>query len=199
MSRRRKPFDPAAQARALAERKIEDENVVHALRYGGEVNRDKAGRVTSIYRANVFNRLLEAKPTPAIERGHYDAAMWLVEAWAKWKGFDGGPDHGAEKVDCGAMSPDRRSLVTDRMISGGKLVMWALSGVGPMDRELLAELMKATVECDRPMEWREIVERVSGEGRRERQVSIVSSALENLRRHINEPVSSTRNGRLVTA
>jgi hypothetical protein len=48
-------------------------------------------------------------------------------------------------------------------------------------------MMVATVEEDRPMAWRGIVERVSGVTGRDAQPAIVRAALENLRRVYEAP------------
>jgi hypothetical protein len=56
-----------------------------------------------------------------------------------------------------------------------------------MDEALLIAFMVATVEEDRPMAWRGIVERVSGVTGRDAQPAIVRAALENLRRVYEAP------------
>ncbi|MCA6270693.1 hypothetical protein, partial [Phenylobacterium sp.] len=60
-------------------------------------------------------------------------------------------------------------------------------GVGPVFRPLLEAFMVATVEEDRPMHWRGIVERVTGIGARDAQSSTVRLALETLRRVYEAP------------
>jgi len=174
MPRKRKPHDPAASARAMADRRAEDENATHAEQYGASVTRDRAGRVSSIYRSNVFRRLLDAK---TINQGHHDAAYRLVEMWATWKGLEGRSAR-SEYVDGGDGSAE---LVTDRMIRAGRDVARVMACVGPLDRILLEAFMVATVEEDRPMHWRGIVERVASVHQRERQSTVVVMALENLR------------------
>jgi hypothetical protein len=73
------------------------------------------------------------------------------------------------------------------MLVAGRQVEQTLAGVGPMDEALLIACMVATVEEDRPMAWRGIVERVSGVTGRDAQPAIVRAALENLRRVYEAP------------
>lgn len=180
MSRRRKPYDPAARERALAERRLSEENAALAERGGASVKRDRGGRVTSIYRSNVFTRLREAK---TINAGQYDAAQRLCELWAQWKGLEGRLGR-ADVVDGGTGCAE---LITDRMIAGRAKVNAVLGAVGPLDRALLEAFMTATVEEDRPMEWRGIVERVASITGRDAQSTAVVMALENLRLAFEQP------------
>jgi hypothetical protein len=122
---------------------------------GATVTQDRAGRIMSAYRSNVFNLLLNRG---SITPNHHDAASRLAESWAAWKGMDGKQDGGA-KVDCGSTAPHTRALVTDRMVKAGKDVAWTLAGIPQPHRRLLEAFMVATVEEDRPMVWRGIVER----------------------------------------
>jgi hypothetical protein len=110
--------------------------------------------------------------------------MRLAETWATWRGL-AGTEGRTEAVDGGTGSAE---LVTDRMIVAGRQVERTLAGVGPMDEALLIAFMVATVEEDRPMAWRGIVERVSGVTGRDAQPAIVRAALENLRRVYEAPV-----------
>jgi hypothetical protein len=177
---KKRPYDPAeAQAKAQ-ERKDRDAEVQRLKSQGASVTLDRGGRIVSAYRSNVFTRLREAKPTPAISVGQHNAAQLLIEIWAAWKGLEGSGEPSPEKVDG---TGGRDSLVSDRMLRAGRRAEEALSAIGPQDRDLLVAFMVATVEEDRPMQWRGIVHRVTGEERRERQVVYVVSALENLRRH----------------
>lgn len=184
---RRRPHDPAKAAIAALERHHRDQETNRLEAMGATVNRDRAGHILSAYRSNVFTRLRDAKPRPAINAGQHDAAMQLVVLWAAWKGLDGGGDRLDEKVDAAGSASLTAALVTDRMLRAGYEVAEVLAGVGLMDRALLAAFMVATVEEDRPMEWRGIVQRLTGEDRRERQAAMVACALENLRRYFHEP------------
>jgi len=94
----------------------------------------------------------------SITTNHHNAAMRLATDWAAWKGLAGSSGR-MEAVDGGAGS-----------------------------RALLVAFMTATVEEDRPMAWRGIVERVSGVTGRDAQPAIVRAALENLRRVYEAPV-----------
>jgi hypothetical protein len=77
-------------------------------------------------------------------------------------------------------------LVTDRMIRAGRDVDRALSSVEPLSRVILEAFMVATVEEDRAMAWRGIMERL-GVRVKERQTRAVVDALEGLRMFYEEP------------
>jgi hypothetical protein len=138
-----------------------------------EANRDAKGRVVSAWRSNVANRLFKAK---AIGSEHVAAFQGLCEAWAGWKGLDGSSGH-AEKVDGGSGCVE---IVNDHMIRCGREVERDLSSVGPQTRALLKAFCVATVEEDRPMMWRGIVERVTGEAREREQRDKAVYAFEEL-------------------
>ena len=178
MSRRRKPHDPAAAERERAATKAEVERLTGM---GAEVNLGPDGKIRSAWRSNVFTVLLRSG---SITPNHHAAAMRLAETWAIWRGL-AGTEGRTEAVDGGTGSAE---LVTDRMIVAGRQVERTLAGVGPMDEALLIAFMVATVEEDRPMAWRGIVERVSGVTGRDAQPAIVWAALENLRRVYEAPV-----------
>lgn len=138
-----------------------------------EANRDGRGRIVSAWRSNVANRLFAYK---AIGSEQVAAFQGLCEAWAGWKGLDGIAGHG-EKVDGGRGCAE---LVTDRMIQCGREVDRDLTQAGPQTRALLEAFCVATVEEDRPMHWRGIVERVTGEGREKEQRAKAVYAFEEL-------------------
>lgn len=180
MARRRKPFDPAAAQRAsqdLAERKAE---ITRIRAQGGEVKTDRAGRIISAYRSNVFTVLLTRG---TITQNHHDAAYRLANSWAAWKRLDGKPDTFGAVIDGGCGSAE---LVTDRMISAGRDVERALSSVEPLSRLILEAFMVATVEEDRAMQWRGVMERL-GISTRDRQALEVVHSLEQLRVFYEEP------------
>jgi hypothetical protein len=180
MARRRKPTDPNAATRANEAKAERDAEIARLRSMGAAVNLDRAGRILSAYRSNVFNLLL-ARGT--INANHHDAAGWLAEQWAMWKGLDGRGDTLSEVVDGGSGC---RELVSDRMIRGGRDVGRALSSVEPLSRVILEAFMVATVEEDRAMAWRGIMERI-GIKSRDRQTQAVVSALEELRVFYQEP------------
>ena len=177
MSRRRKPHDPAQAERQRAATRAEVERL-EAM--GAEVNLGPDGKILSAWRSNVFTVLLRSG---SITPNHYVAAMRFCESWATWKGLSGSAGR-TEFVDGGMGSAE---LVTDRMIIAGRQVERVLEQVGPMDRDLLKAFAVASVEEDRPMAWRGIVERVSGVTGRDAQPAIVRAALENLRRVYEAP------------
>lgn len=180
MARRRKPHDPAAATQAAIRRREAEEEKRRLEAQGATVKTDRTGRIVSAYRSNVFNLLLQRG---TITPNHHDAAARLAEAWAAWKGLDGGPEKRAEMVDgCNGCA----ELVTDRMIRAGRAVNATLSEVHPLSRVILEAFMVATVEEDRPMAWRGIMQRV-GIVTRDRQTAAVTEALEDLRRVYQEP------------
>jgi len=180
MGRRNKPFDPSAGMRAAAERAEAKQEAKRIRAQGGDVRLDAAGRIISAWRTNVFRLLLERG---TITPNHHDAAYTLAKDWAAWKGLDGKPETFGEFVDGGSGSAE---LVTDRMIKAGKRVKYALSAVEPMSMVILEAFMVATVEEDRPMMWRGIMERIGVKAER-KQTEAVVTALEQLRVHYQEP------------
>lgn len=182
MTRRRKPAKPGSTKLLTRERAEHNAEIIRLERQGAVVNLDpRTQRMVSAYRSNVFTVLLKAQ---TIHQGHYNAAQTLIEDWAEWKGLDGKPGQG-EFVDGGSGCPE---LITDRMIIAGKRVNRTLDQVGPMDRDLLSAFMVATVEEDRPMAWRGIVQKITAIDQRDRQSTLVVSALENLRRVMEAPM-----------
>lgn len=187
---RKRPHDPAAAVQAALERKARDAEAERLEAQGATVRRDRAGHIISAYRSNVFNLLLTRG---TITQGHHDAAADLCELWAVWKGLDGKADNGGEFVDNGRTPPDRRCLVSDRQIRAGKDLygderrVGIMNTLAPHHRKLLEAYMVATVEEDRPMEWRGIVEATVGIASRDKQVNIVVGSLEELRIILQEP------------
>ncbi|MCA6269185.1 hypothetical protein [Phenylobacterium sp.] len=177
MTRRRKPYDPAARERERAETKAEKARLEAQ---GAEVSVGPDGRIVSAWRSNVFTVLLRSG---SITQNHHHAAMRLADDWATWRGLAGSLGR-SEAVDGGKGSAE---LVSDAMITAGRKVQKALDGVGPVFRPLLEAFMVATVEEDRPMHWRGIVERVTGIGGRDAQSATVRLALETLRRVYEAP------------
>lgn len=158
MAKRKAAHDPAAAMRHRLERQERDHEIARLTAMGAEITTDCARRVISARRSNAFTLLLVAN---AITTTHHDAATRFAEQWAAWKGCDGRETLGA-KVDCGTTPPHTRSLVTDRMIAAGRYVNDTLDSLLEPDSRLLTALMVATVEEDRPMSWRGIVERIYG-------------------------------------
>lgn len=173
--------DPAAATIAALERRAREDEIARLVAQGAKVTTDRQGRVVSAYRSNVANLLLSRG---TITQSHHDAFTLLANAWAAWKGLDGGPDHGGEKVDG---SSGARELVTDRMIRAGREVALILGCLLPAHRALLTAFMVATVEEDRPMSWRGIVERDAGITARDRQTVLVVASMEDLRALYQEP------------
>ena len=176
---RRKPHDPAKAQEAADARREEQANLAAAIAQGANITTDKVGRVISVWRSNVFRLLLERG---TITQNHHDAAYDLANAWATWKGLAGKGERG-EFVDGGKGCAE---LVTDRMIRAGRDVKRALNPLDPIFRVILEAFMVATVEEDRPMAWRGIMERL-GIKARERQTTLMVAALEALRVVYEEP------------
>jgi hypothetical protein len=181
MARRNKPHDPSKAAQVLQERKDRKAELQRLQAQGATLTLDKAGRIISAYRSNCFNLLLQRG---SITPNQHDAAYTLAKDWAAWKGLDGKPETYGETVDGGQGCHE---LITDRMIRGGNAVSAAFHDLNGAQVALLTAFMVATVEEDRPMDWRGIVERVTGETVRDRQTVLVVGALESLRCIYQEP------------
>lgn len=186
MARRNKPHDPAAATRAADERKEREAERRRLLAQGAVIRIDAAGRIISARRSNVFKILLDRK---AISVDHHDAAYTLAMEWAAWKGMDGGPEPRLESVGgSGALDEAECGLIAaKRRVTAGLRVERALGQIDAISRLLLEAFMVATVEEDRPMSWRGIVERTLHETRKEEQTSLVVYALESLRAVYQEP------------
>lgn len=187
MAKKHKPHDPARAMLASMERRDREAEVARMKEQGATVTTDRTGRIVSAYRSNVFNLLLSRG---TISQSHHDAATRLANEWAQWKGLAGQREISAGRVD-DAISV-ARALVTDRMLRAGDNVGDALHAVSPRDRAVLTAFMIATVEEDRPMAWRGLVERETEITRRPHQVEIVLSALEALRLHYEAPRTQDR-------
>lgn len=147
-----------------------------------DVQIDRTGRknVTRAWRSNVFRLLLERK---SITLDHFTAAEKLCADWAEWKGLTGARDSMGEQVDGGKGSAE---LVTDGMIRAGRRVDDAKRSLTEGQWRILSAFAVATVEEDRAMAWRGIMERL-GITVRDRQPQAAREALEALRRHYYEP------------
>jgi hypothetical protein len=176
---RNKPYDPNADLKAK-ERAEHKREALRIRGQGGDVRLDASGRIISAWRTNVFRLLLERG---TITPNHHDAAYTLAKDWAAWKGLDGKPEQLGEVVDGGSGNAE---LVNDRMIRAGRDVRRALEAIEPMSRVILEAFMVATVEEDRCMAWRGIMERL-GVPAKERQTQAVVAALEELRVFYQEP------------
>ncbi len=77
-------------------------------------------------------------------------------------------------------------MITDRMIRAGREVERALCAVDMRERVILEAFMVATVEEDRAMVWRGIMERL-GYVAKDRQTRAFVGALEALRFYYQEP------------
>lgn len=180
MAKKRRPHDPAAATLAALERRDREAEIARLQSQGATVSTDRTGRVISARRSNVFSLLL-ARGT--ITQNQHDAAYRLAQDWATWKGLDGKGER-SEFVDGGSGAAE---LVTDRMIQAGRRVGSALETLGVVHGSILCSFMIATVEEDRPMMWRGIVERVLGITVRDRQTMAVQDALEALRGIYEQP------------
>ena len=145
-----------------------------------QIERTSRRNVTRAWRSNVFRLLLERK---SITADHFLAAEKLCEDWAEWKGLSGSRDSMSEFVDGGKGSAE---LVTDAMIRAGRRIDYARNSMGRPDWRILEAFLIATVEEDRAMAWRGILERLGVKGR-DRQPRAVRGALECLRRHYEAP------------
>jgi hypothetical protein len=177
MARRHKPHDPAKATRERLEEAAERKRMEGQ---GATVTTDRAGKIVSARRSNVFNLLLQRG---TITPNHHDAAYTLANEWAAWKGLDGKPEGAREHIDGGSGCAE---LVTDRMIRAGKAVERTLSALHPISRIILERFMVATVEEDRAMVWRAIMSKI-GFTSEDKQTQAFVGALEDLRIVYQEP------------
>lgn len=185
MARRRKPHDPAAATRELIARREREEEKRRLEAQGATVKTDRTGRIVSAYRSNVFNLLLQRG---TITQNHHNAAATLAAEWAAWKGLDGKAEVSPGRVD---QADTSKALVTDRMLNAGRRVARTLGSLDIMHSIILEAFMEATVEQDRPMAWRGIMERL-GITTRDKQTADVVAALEALRQYYEAPRSQDR-------
>jgi hypothetical protein len=194
MAKRRKPHDPASVTTANLERREREQEIARLKAQGADVTIDRGGRVVSARLSNVFNLLLKRE---SINLSQHDAAYRLAAQWAKWKGLDGGPEPRSEFV-CGSGELEEAEtgyVAAKRRDEAGNRVADVLSHLEPNVAKLISAFMVATVEEDRCMAWRGIMERhgyeageVVVDGKRwDRQVYGVWSALESLRAVYEQP------------
>ena len=198
---RRKPHDPAAATKAALERRAQEAEIARLTLMGATITTDHVGRLVSARLSNVYNLFLQRG---TINANQYDAAYRLAETWAVWKGLDGKPEGRGEFVDGGAGCPE---IVTDRMIFSGKVIngdgkriVGVLEQLDAPSRKVTEAFMVATVEEDRAMSWRGIMERlgvqpgqITIKGKREdRQVVAFVAALEALRAVYQDPHTQHR-------
>jgi hypothetical protein len=181
MARRKPPHDPAKAAQIALDRKAQEDERARLEAQGAKLTLDKGGG-SSAPTAPTCSPCLLQRGT--ITPNQHDAAHTLCLAWAQWKGLDGRPELFGEVVDGGTGAAE---LITDRMIRGGREVEYTLAQIEAQERRLLEAFVVATVEEDRPMQWRGIVERVAGVTVRDRQTELVVGALESLRAVYQEP------------
>lgn len=192
MSRtKHKPHDPAKALEVKLERLDREAEIKRLKDQGVIVSLDRERKIISARRSNVFRLLLERR---SITESQYDAAYRLSLDWAAWKGLDGKPDGGnAGYVDGGGGC---REIVTDRMIKAGREVVRAMADVPPIENRLIRAFMVSTVEEDRPMAWRGLVMRETGEAVRDRQTQLVVGALEFLRQAYEGPIIAEKRLRI---
>jgi hypothetical protein len=171
MARRNRPYDPAKAER--------DAEKARLIAMGAQLVLDRGGKVVSARRSNAFNLLLQRG---TITADHYDAAYTLANEWAIWKGLDGKGER-TEFVDGGSGCAE---LVTDRMIRAGKSVARTMAELDALSQVVMEAFMVATVEEDRPMSWRGIMERL-GIKAPEKQTRLFVASCEALRKVYQEP------------
>lgn len=185
---KRKPKSPEQIAAERLLRRARDFDAVNldpaavVLPAYADVQVERTGRknVTRAWRSNVFRLLLERK---SITLDHFTAAEKLCSDWAEWKGLTGARDSMGEFVDGGSGSAE---LVTDAMIRAGRRVEHAEASMGRAQWRILEAFVVASVEEDRAMAWRGILERL-GYKKKEQQITAVVVALEALRQYYHRP------------
>jgi hypothetical protein len=173
--RSHKPADPQEIVRRRAARAENEAEIVRLRSQGAVVRLDRARRIVSAYRASPFHKLRDSDTISATQAM---AAEKLCDDWAIWRGLDGR----AERLEVRLGTCEPAEIVTDRMLRAGERVARALAHVGPLDRELLAALIRPQIEQDRQPPWRLTVEAITGVTQSVRQSQMIVAALANLAR-----------------
>lgn len=176
MSRRnrKKPFDPAAAAKARAER---EENAQEVARLQAQpstaVNVDRqTGRLTGAWRLNCFNSLLTGSRANECR----SAVNWLEELVRTASGENGQerrPDYIRATVE-GAPGQN----ITDAMIDASRALQAIQGGMPPTAWGMLLDLLKGDEAL--LTRWRSVVQKWTGEVNPTAQAARVRAACEQL-------------------
>lgn len=138
---------------------------------GVEVNVDQGGRIKNAVKVDIWSQML-TWPNAKLSQSHYNAVRRLQEDMAIRAGANEG---GGEFV-----MVDRQgdaALVTDRMAEAGARVDDALGLVGPPSAQILRALLGVDVDG---VDWRVVVEKLSGETNSMAQGAVLRQAARSL-------------------
>lgn len=172
MSRKKKPYDPAATARHRQER---EENAAEVARLRAQpstaVNVDKrTGRLTGAWRLNCFNTLL------AVGSQEREAVDWLDELVRTANG-ENGQERRPDFIRASNDGPPGQNI-SDAMIAASRTLMVVTEALPPPHARMLLELLKP--DADLITRWRGVVERSTGETHSHAQGAAVRMACSTL-------------------
>jgi len=178
---RRKKTDTAE---ALAEREARKAQIIALKAQGVRVVHDNEYRIIAAHRLDVFS-LLHSRKGPqedgkpgkaALTDQQLQAARRLESLIALAYGHER-PEISMDRVDKATATASEQ--ITQAMIDASRLLQIVLSKCGRRDAELLCALMSGT--NDRlGSGWRDTVERITDESRKEAQAAVIRAACQHL-------------------
>jgi len=178
---RRKKTDTAE---ALAEREARKAQIIALKAQGVRVVHDNEYRIIAAHRLDVFS-LLHSRKGPqedgkpgkaALTDQQLQAARRLESLIALAYGHER-PEISMDRVDKATATASEQ--ITQAMIDASRLLQIVLSKCGRRDAELLCALMSGT-NARLGSGWRDTVERITDESRKEAQAAVVRAACQNL-------------------
>ena len=178
---RRKKTDTAE---ALAEREARKAQIIALKAQGVRVVHDNEYRIIAAHRLDVFS-LLHSRKGPqedgkpgkaALTDQQLAAARRLENLIAIAYGHER-PEISMDRVDKATATASEQ--ITQAMIDASRLLQIVLSKCGRRDAELLCALMSGT-NARLGSGWRDTVERITDESRKEAQAAVIRAACQNL-------------------
>jgi ribosomal protein L25 (general stress protein Ctc) len=178
---RRKKTDTAE---ALAEREARKAQIIALKAQGVRVVHDNEYRIIAAHRLDVFS-LLHSRKGPqedgkpgkaALTDQQLRAARRLENLIAIAYGHER-PEISMDRVDKATATASEQ--ITQAMIDASRLLQIVLSKCGRRDAELLCALMSGT-NARLGSGWRDTVERITDESRKEAQAAVIRAACQNL-------------------
>lgn len=178
---RRKKTDTAE---ALAEREARKAQIIALKAQGVRVVHDSEYRIIAAHRLDVFS-LLHSRKGPqedgkpgkaALTDQQLRAARRLENLIAIAYGHER-PELTMDRVDKATATASEQ--ITQAMIDASRLLQIVLSKCGRRDAELLCALMSET-NARLGSGWRDTVERITDESRKEAQAAVIRAACQNL-------------------
>jgi len=178
---RRKKTDTAE---ALADREARKAQIIALKAQGVRVVHDNEYRIIAAHRLDVFS-LLHSRKGPqedgkpgkaALTDQQLRAARRLENLIAIAYGHER-PELTMDRVDKATATASEQ--ITQAMIDASRLLQIVLSKCGRRDAELLCALMSGT-NARLGSGWRDTVERITDESRKEAQAAVIRAACQNL-------------------